>query len=272
MNTTFDRPKLYNPVKRRISPVTAIIGFACKDAVILASDSQITQDNRKMVGKKIFEIRFAGKRRAIVAIAGYLSGASLFIEKFEEMAKDVEIKTERSICDVAELAMKFSKEKILASFREKEISDKERLIKLNNNSCSVILAYVFNKTPYIFTLDTESVWGHKSTTCFEVDGTGGTLAEHTMKGQKLKEMPYESAVGLAVYAVEASKRTDLNCSGDVQAAFLKCDESDGGICKTEWISGLASAVSQTHETITNALVHEIQARFKTTPDTDDWSE
>jgi len=63
--------------------VTIVIGFACKDSIVLASDSQGTYANgfKATDVKKVFEVRF-GNESALVGISGYIDPANAFVAKF----------------------------------------------------------------------------------------------------------------------------------------------------------------------------------------------
>lgn len=206
---------------RRKSPaVTAVIGFVCSNAIVLASDSQMTSGDTKLSTQKIHGVKFLDGSEAIFAFAGNLSGANLFTEIFDDLAKRTESDAPRKIADTAELAIKEARSKILDGFRHPSLSHEQCLENLHQNYCEVILAYYFEHQSHIYHLRLDMGVAVKCEGDFMAIGSASNIAGFTLTGFDLRSLPFHLAAALSVYVIEACKRADLYCSGMTQSAWI----------------------------------------------------
>jgi 20S proteasome alpha/beta subunit len=75
--------------------MTQIVGIVCKETVILASESQYTIDEYKVLEKpKLDSFTFKDGNQALVALAGAVKAAKRTIELLKETAKETNCETE----------------------------------------------------------------------------------------------------------------------------------------------------------------------------------
>lgn len=265
-------PKPSNPVKRRAPPVTAIIGFASKDNIVLASDSQTTTaEGAKLSMRKIHRICFGEKTAALVAIAGVVDGAEAFLEAFESGASNAPVDHWRSIANCAEAAMKEARQRINDGFRNSAVTPEQCFEHLENRYCQILLAYYFNKTPHLFVLDSRGAIAIKSTRAFVASGSGSTIAGSILKEFNFQDMDTPEAWAIAVYTIEACKRADLHCSGLCQVGQILLADNQCSLLTESTVRNMESAAATVHATVQKELSKQITKQFLALPmEWEDW--
>jgi hypothetical protein len=115
--------------------VTIVIGFACKDAIVFASDSQGTYPNGNKVKlvKKLFRIDFINGS-ALAGFSGYIEPANRFVELFRKAASSVALAGPRTAAEVAGKAADQHRSELLLICRKGKKTKKERTKFLADNS------------------------------------------------------------------------------------------------------------------------------------------
>jgi 20S proteasome alpha/beta subunit len=244
-------------IQKTAPTVTAILGFAAQDRIILASDSQTTTaSGAKIASPKIYRIYFQGVS-ALVAIAGVVDSAELFLENLTRIASGCSIATPRTIADAAESAMKEAREGLLEGFRHSASTSHDLLSRLDAYSCQIILGYYHDRQPYIYVVSLKGAKAIKSTRPFVVVGTGAIMAGAVLDGFPLRTMKSHDAIGAAVYAIESAKRADLHCSGNCQVGYISMADNLCNLLDDKSVKCLQSAFGRVHEEMRGDLAKKI---------------
>jgi 20S proteasome alpha/beta subunit len=246
--------------------VTAVIGFCVNDSVILATDSQMTDtvtETKECDFKKIARIQFKDGHSALIARAGVISTADLFQEHFEQLAGASEVTDWRTIANVAEAAIKQARQKMMDGFHHRDLKKGEMQAYLAGELCTILLAYVFQRQPYIFVFDSIGANPIKQTHPFVALGSGSLIARSILQGFEFNSLKEYEAVGLAFYTIEMCKRTDLYCSGPVQVA--RADQRGCWIYGQQFTNEMEEAVRKTYATSRAALAKQISINFNEIP-------
>lgn len=251
--------------------VTAVIGFIAKDHIVLASDSQTTTpDGVKLSMRKIHRIGFPDKNAALVAIAGVVDGAELFLETFASMATDTPCDEPRAIADCAERAMAKCRKKILDSFRHESLTPEQAIEHLGNRFCQILLGYYHLAHPFLYLLDMHGATAVRSTRDFLAAGSGGSVAGATLKQFDLQSLDNIHAVGIAVYTIEACKRADLHCSGSCQVGQIDMVQNACFVISPTNIKNMEVAAANVYDALGKEMGNKIAKEFRRIPiDLDD---
>jgi 20S proteasome alpha/beta subunit len=209
--------------RRKIPPVTILIGFTCHDAVVLASDSQASyppSTTKQPDIKKVVVLKPNSPFSAVIAKAGILDTADYFQEFFELALGNANLADPRGIADCAETAMREVHGRLLRAKREAGFSGPELDQYLADNLCHIIVGYIHRNTPYLYSLSSISPHAHRCYHPFLAIGCAQSVASAVLTGHNLPTLDPIEAVGLAAYTVEMCKTHDSGCCGSTQVAIL----------------------------------------------------
>lgn len=221
------KPNPSQTARRRPPPVTLLIGIKCKDAIVMASDSQITAGTSKRLdGSKMETVNF-GNFPVLVAQSGSVIHSNRFVDI---LSKDVVGLTASSASDIRDAAQSAMR-KLRLEIRETRfgISADELDLHLMTAGLQVgvMLGFYLNGAPHIVSLDLGTAMAHQSRFFYEADGCGATLGNYLLAELATQKMEFLEAAGLAVYVMEQVKKHDSACGGATKVAVLR--NSSGGL-------------------------------------------
>ena len=227
------------PDKRRLPVMTIMIGFACKDSFIMASDSQMSSETsfQRWDEPKIFPVQFKGGESAMIGVAGSMDGANYFREFFERMAAGVAIETVegRMIADTAEKALKETRRRILDQIDDGVTTSEQKQEHLLGFNFEVMIAYLCGGKYHLFTSELRHCLMLESRRLFETTGSGKEIASFVLTGCELDQCNYSEALGLAVYAVDRCRKFDSFCGGPTQHMIINEGQNGVPFSFSSWI-------------------------------------
>lgn len=217
---SLDAPREFRAKRERI--VTIIVGIICENAIVLASDSQTTNDTLKRCNtKKLHPIKFKDG----VCLVGESGNAALgdyFIQTFAGLAATTSIESADTIPDVAQAAMRKTRD----HFRNQLGFTTEALQDYIHNRpdfyCRIMLASFHNATPRLHLLDILVPLAQKTRGYFEAVGCGADLGYYLLTEHAEPKMDEEFTTAIAVHTVETVKQFNPFCGGSTQVALLRC--------------------------------------------------
>lgn len=219
-------PNPPHSARRRATPVTLLIGIKCKDAVVLASDSQITYGTSKRNDGAKMEIIGFGLHPVIVA----QSGDVIMSNRFVDILRSMVIKYGNEPKDAAFVAEK-------ASLAMRELRREQREVHFNCSSeelteifrksgadCAILLGFFINKTPHLVSVNLGMATAQIVRYDYEAEGCGAALGLYLLEEIFSRNISQRAAALLAVYIVEMVKRHDAMCGGQTKVLILKDEE------------------------------------------------
>ncbi|HVW19836.1 MAG TPA: hypothetical protein VHC86_01350 [Opitutaceae bacterium] len=240
--------------------MTAVIGFHTKDAVILATDSQMTaKETKRLSSTKLWQVDFKGGHKALIARSGSIDGADIFHEIFAELASDTEITGWRTAADTAETALKRAKAKIIenAGYLMAKSAGRKYLEELHHQ---FLLANVFHGASFLFCGDSVGGFTKLVSEPFEAIGSGREVAGFILDGMKLRLLAEHAGHGLAAYTIGMCKRANIYCAGPLQLGTIDL-KGECTIFDERYIRMMEAAVEKTDEAVTATLGRQISLNF-----------
>src|SRR5260221_1324648 len=119
--------------------VTLIVGIICKDGIVVASDSQTTDEwgMARTDATKIYKITLADETSGLIAAAGSVEFALQIVERVEDLAKGKRLDKSRAFADLVEEANEQMKQKERRQFRR---SSKDLQKHFEENRCYILIA------------------------------------------------------------------------------------------------------------------------------------
>jgi 20S proteasome alpha/beta subunit len=242
--------------------VTIIIGFACEDGIVLASDSQLTYPDGTKVKpvKKLFQIDF--KNGSVgVAFTGYVEPATTFIELFQERARNSPISHFRTVADIAEEGANVHQRMMLKECSDRGMTRKQKQSHLAQNSYTVLLATYFEGVPHLFELPSFTRKAVENKNPFIADGGPHALARFFSEGIDIRRLPMREALPLAAFIVNACIEFDSYCDRPLQMAILSQDHSEYMPIPKIMVKAYEGAAKIAREDIQHNLSDELRQRF-----------
>jgi 20S proteasome alpha/beta subunit len=207
------------PKPRKKKPVTLIVGIVCRDAVILAAESETTRGNAKYQGThKLHIIPFKSGHRAIIGEAGSAFPAGVCADAVERIASITDVDNEYAIPKAVEAAFR---EMVKGGHGPKMGSRKcQEFHGQEDNYFQFLIGYYFNGKPHLYEFSSYYASARKCPRPFAVVGIGGDLAEYLLRPFAVAEMPAKQAMFTAVYVVGEVKNSVAGCGGPTQLAIL----------------------------------------------------
>ena len=198
--------------------MTIIVGIICKNGIVVACDSQTTTENVKRPdADKITALKLADKS-ILVAQSGDCALAAKAVEVLGKDFTGISFEDYRQPADAAQQAVAQVKRELVQLNNWEDRRDLETAY-LSSNPFSLMLAYYFDKIPYLYVL--ASVPGFASREYkFAAIGCGATVGEFILSRSGAWELTPEKALAVAIYTVEEVKKVDAFCGGPTKAAFI----------------------------------------------------
>jgi 20S proteasome alpha/beta subunit len=208
--------------KRKKTPVTLIIGIICKDAIVLAADSQTTKGISKQPGtNKISVVKFSNGK-ALVAESGSASLSNRAIQIFQTKAEGVKMENELSVAKIAEEAVREIRNS-LTSLHPGNTSptDWQDFFGQEINYFELMVAYYFGDKPCLYKLNPLWCIPVPTTSYFMTSGIAGDLANYILKEHTEPKMDSEFASVIAIKVVEDAIEYVEGCGSPPRVALIK---------------------------------------------------
>jgi len=231
--------------RRRIrkKPVTLIVGIICRDGIVVASDSQTTDEwsMARTDATKIYKIDLNDKTSGLVATAGSVDFGLQLVEGIEELAKSKALNGRRAIADLAEQSNGQIKQKERSQFRR---SSKELQRHFEDHRSILLIANYYKRTPCIFTLKSDGLVSPTilKNQLFTSIGNSYAIANYLLKKFDFEKMDMIEGVLASVYVVnEVINSKDSTCDHPIQVGTVSCsmgtlrNESSARLWKSDWL-------------------------------------
>jgi 20S proteasome alpha/beta subunit len=215
--------RAHNCIKKRKTPVTIIVGIICKQAIVLASDSQTSYGSSKRTDTdKISMINFGASDKILVAQSGNAELSSRAVEEFEKLSKNAQFDDYRKPVEVLEEALRALKQNVIYLNNWQSSQDySNEFFKDIDNNFGLMVAYYHGDppVPYIYIVN---FWPGIASRQrgYATLGCGSTVAEFILSRSKVSEMDSGMATMTAIYTVEEVKKVDAFCGGQTKVAVL----------------------------------------------------
>jgi 20S proteasome alpha/beta subunit len=200
--------------------VTLIIGLICKDAILLGSDSQTTCGGTKRTdAEKIFSVTF-GKNRALVACAGNSGNSARAVEIMRSLGKDQDITDYRLPAEVARTAVMQVKQELRQQYCDCTVEALQDFIWKDELQSELMIAYYFDKKPYIFKIDLAVARSDKEHSWYSASGTGAVLGSYLFCENTTEGMLCDLASIIMNHTVSTVCKHDAFCSPPTRMGII----------------------------------------------------
>ncbi len=207
--------------------MTLIVGIVCKDAIVLAADSQTTYFPSKILGtNKISAVNFSNGK-ALVAEAGLVSLSNTAVHIFQNKAKATEIKDEETVAKVCQQAVQEIRQHQISLFPRRKYSLEEWKAYFRDQSDFILtVAYYFNDKPYLYNISLNECTLHKITSEFSATGCGESFGNYLLKqesdhGEGFKKMDSDLASVIAIKVADAAAEYVDGCGRPIKVALIQ---------------------------------------------------
>lgn len=207
--------------KDRPTPVTIIVGIKCKNAIVLASDSQLTYGTAKRTDiSKIATIRFKGLE-VLVAQSGSVLLSGRYIDILSEMAKVIIPDSPEMLGKIAQDAMMALRNELRAIHFNCTSEELDGILLRKGTECEIMLGFFLQSEPHIYTIDIRQGIYQAAPTFYEAIGCGSALGQYLLAEHATPEMDYKFARVIAIYVVETVKKHDAFCGGPTKVGTIR---------------------------------------------------
>ena len=204
--------------------MTVIVALVVKDAILLATDSQMTEDCgiKHLDRKKITEVKFANAS-VLIAEAGAADWSREAVELLIERARGRTLTDYRAAADLATEVVHEVNEHAWKKCGNDQNWQVTRKMCLNENArFHLVIAHYFDNKPMIFVIDSPLEIANKKNSALDyytTAGNGSELASYLLGELAHPDMEFKNGVPLAIYVVEKAKQHINGCDGPCQVAF-----------------------------------------------------
>jgi 20S proteasome alpha/beta subunit len=227
--------------KRKSRPFVSIVSaLVCKNAIIVASDSRMTDTpSYRDDAKKIFRIELK-EGTALVAHSGHIDSSSAVLDFLFESVRGQALQDHRMIAEAASSAILRFKQN-LAKQNGCTPKTVKAIIARDDLNCSLMVCHFFDGKPFIFAGNLNGLGGGLSRirgfSHWSI-GIGKELAQYFLSQFNIAEMDRLLAVSTAVSVIHEVKSCVTGCGGDIQVSAINSlnrsvELSAGGIRKIE---------------------------------------
>jgi hypothetical protein len=208
--------------KRKKLPVTLIVGIVCRDAVVLAADSQTSYGTLKLAGtNKISRVDFKGGKSVLVAESGMVTLSRQAIDIFSTKAKQTAATSKEGISRLLKESLfevrlgqiglypkrKYTLEEWKEYFRDK-------------NPVELTTAYFWEDEPCLFTISIDEcqvVWAKE----YSVSGVGDYLGHYLLKEYFIPRMDRDLGAAIAIKIAKDAATYVEGCNTPIKAALIE---------------------------------------------------
>jgi len=207
--------------KKRTKPVTLIVGIICKDAIVLAADSQTTKGASKQLGtNKINIVEFANGKAAIAEAGSILSNVA--IEALKNLAKGKQIENELTIAKTAEAAVREVLKGITMHLNPTSSDqDRQNFLQTDENYFELMIAYYFGNKPCLYTIRSPWCVPFPATSYFSTSGIASDLANYILKEHTERGMDKNLTYVIAIKTVKDAIDNVEGCGLPIRLAMIR---------------------------------------------------
>jgi 20S proteasome alpha/beta subunit len=206
---------------KRKSAVTLILGIICKDAIVLAADSQTTKGTAKQLGANKISIVEFENGRAAVAESGSASLSNAAIHILQNLSKSRTIENEDAIAKVAEEAVREVLCGITKHLNPNSPDDERQALLFNqDNYFELMLAYYFGNKPCLYIVKSAWCIPVPATSFFLTSGIASDLANYILQEHTAPEMDKSLASVLAIKTVKDAIDYVEGCGMPIRVALV----------------------------------------------------
>lgn len=202
--------------------MTIAIGMICKESIVLASDSQASfagTSHKRTDAEKLVAFDFSGTG-AVVMMAGGLMFFDSLCEKIANRAKSTEVKSERTIADAVQAAVRSLKQELV----EQAIEDHRKAERWEqmyaDYGCELAVAYYFDGKPCLYHIHFATGLAVPVRKPVFSMGCASDLADFILHESNVDAMPTTQAMAVAAYVVQMAKEHDRDCGGPTQIGLV----------------------------------------------------
>jgi 20S proteasome alpha/beta subunit len=207
VSTRGERPPLRKYAGKK--SMSVLIGIICPDAIILATDSQITDLYTGEVSNvnKISVVEFWPNDDVLIAQGGLWPLTNRIVEKIQEKAKGVRISNPQVVTKIVEDSIRESKFHL----------DNEQQDYINRCSSGLLIAFYVDKKPYLYTVDCYgSGIVNAAETHYATIGAGASVLANYLLNEYVQPKSHSDfAIAAAIFAISKVKEHQKAlCGGD----------------------------------------------------------
>jgi 20S proteasome alpha/beta subunit len=212
--------------------VSIIIGIVCKEAIVLASDSQTTWGSQKRTDtQKIHPIKFKDAAfpksgTELIANSGDASISQRVVEITQSICATQNYSTDyRQLAENTQKAAAQVRLEIMEPYRNFGTKPEDFESLFNQHSFSLLMASYRDFVPHLFALDFPPGIASLQKQYAAV-GCGSNLAMFLLSWFDFSKMNLTQTVITAAFIIAEVKKADAYCSGDTQISYVRqSDES-----------------------------------------------
>ena len=205
--------------------MTLVLGIKCKDALVFAADSQVTEDDVKWTDATKLRVLEFKSFPVLAAQAGSVIHSNRYLDILEEIGHDETPTTPIGVGLLAVRAMTQLKRELKEIHPDGDLDEKILNYRI---SYDIILGFFLNGKPELITVNLfSSIYG-KNDRLFEAAGSGSVLGAYLLKEHITPNIGHKLATRLAIYIVDAVKDYDNFCSGKTHVGIMLKPSGLGG--------------------------------------------
>jgi 20S proteasome alpha/beta subunit len=220
-----ERMNLYRPSfpkPKRKDRMTLIIGIVCRDAIVLASETQTTFGNYRIPDTtKIHKVEFQNTK-ALIAESGAADWSNIAIDRIQKRSKAITITNDDTIANfISGIVREIRNEH--TSLHPNATPEQWRDYFLDEkNQYNLMVAYYFGMKPLIYNVEPAKctpvplVGPYYSTS-----GIGSELGLFLLREHSQKDMAYWFGAVIATYIIETVKEYFEWCGGKTHVGVIR---------------------------------------------------
>jgi 20S proteasome alpha/beta subunit len=229
--------------------VTVIIGFTCKDGIVMACESQITgtlysPTFKSTKAQKIHLIEFQNSG-VMVAESGTVLFSQRFADLFTQLAANRKIVDEWTVPNTAQEAMRTLQKEMREQLGCNADTFQERLLK-ESFSVECMFAFYIEDQPYLYTITLAFAFAEKCRTQFAAIGAGDILAKYLLDTNLAPDIPENHANLLALHVIETVKKYDSSCDGQTKVCTLRVERENALVSYNEMEPDVADGFARAY--------------------------
>jgi 20S proteasome alpha/beta subunit len=192
--------------------MSILIGIMCPEAIVLATDSQITNpyNGNFSIVNKIGVIRFL-MDEILVAQAGLWPLTNRVVQIMRKKAKGLKITSAEVVTQIAEDSIREAKSRL----------DKEQKDFVNQHPTGLMLAFYVVKKPHLYTINAYgSGFVNEEEKHYDTMGIGSDLADFLLKEYAMPKSEANLAIATSIFAIKKVKDTNRFCGGDTTVKWI----------------------------------------------------
>lgn len=222
------KPNPSHAAKRRPTPVTLIVGLKCKDAIVLASDSQITLGTAKRTDSIKMETLYFAGLPVLVAQAGNVALSGRCVDILRATSFSAPPNSPDQIGLAAQKAIRDLRDEVRAFRFGIPAEELDEYFRREGIDCEIMLGFFLGREAHLCTVGITMPVYQKSRFYYEAVGCGAPLGHYLLAEHSTPEMSVEFASMIAIHTVEIVKRHDAFCGGRTRIGIIRREDIKTG--------------------------------------------